>query len=73
MRLGAWKLIEWFEPGRLLELYHLRVDPGETENLISERSERAKDLLIMLRQWRREVDAKLPSQANEDGSAASDH
>ena len=61
IRLGDWKLIEWFEPGRSLELFNLRVDPGETENLISKRSERAKELLIMLREWRREVDAKMPA------------
>ena len=60
-RLGNWKLIEWFEDGRLLELFNLRVDPGETENLISKRSGRAKELLVMLRQWRREVDAKMPT------------
>ena len=37
------------------------VDPGETENLISKRSEKAKELLIVLRQWRRSVDAKMPT------------
>ena len=62
VRLGDWKLIERYEDGRSLELYNLREDIGETENLISAKSERAKDLLVMLREWRREVDAKMPTQ-----------
>ena len=61
VRLGDWKLIEWFEQGRSLELYNLSDDIGETENLISAESERAKEMLVMLREWRRSVDAKMPT------------
>ena len=63
VRLGDWKLIEWFEDGRSLELYNLRDDVGETENLISAESERAKEMLVMLREWRRSVDAKMPTKS----------
>ena len=63
VRLGDWKLIEWFEDGRSLELYNLRDDAGETENLISAESGRAKEMLVLLREWRKSVDAKMPTKS----------
>ena len=65
VRLGDWKLIEQFEEGRSLELYSLQDDVGEAENLISAESERAKEMLVLLREWRREVNAKMPKRNSD--------
>lgn len=60
VRSGDWKLIEFFEDGRL-ELYNLRRDPGEKENRAAAEPEIAARLLELLRNWRREVEALLPA------------
>lgn len=60
VRSGDWKLIEFFEDGRL-ELYNLRCDPGEKENRAAAEPEIAARLLELLRNWRREVEALLPA------------
>jgi arylsulfatase A-like enzyme len=59
VRMGRWKLLEWFEDGAL-ELYDLEADPGERRNLAEEDPDRARALLERLRAWRVEVDAKMP-------------
>lgn len=50
IRIGDWKLIEFFESGTS-ELYHLRNDPGESEDLTTTEPARAKDLLARLHAW----------------------
>ncbi|MEM9019709.1 MAG: sulfatase [Planctomycetota bacterium] len=60
IRLGDWKLIEWYTPGRPLELYNLAEDIGETNNLAEANPERAQELHALLQAWRDEVDAKMP-------------
>lgn len=64
IRLGDYKLIEFFEGGRL-ELYHLREDMGETHNLASERPDITRELHQRLLAWRESVEAKIP-QPNPD-------
>ena len=59
IRRGDWKLLEFFEDGRL-ELYNLRRDLGESANLVKEEPEIAEELHTMLRKWRGEVDAQMP-------------
>jgi len=59
MRDGEWKLLEFFEDGRL-ELYHLATDIGERTNLVAEEPERATALHARLVAWRREVAATMP-------------
>lgn len=59
IRDGDWKLLEFFEDGRL-ELYNLKDDTGETNNLAEEHSERAKAMQQRLAEWRTSVGAKLP-------------
>ena len=54
-----WKLIEFFEDGRL-ELYNLEVDPGELENLIEKESERAKTMKNRLHDWQKNTGALIP-------------
>lgn len=59
IRLGEWKLIEFFEDGRR-ELYNLKQDLGETKDLAGDMPERVKDLHAQLQAWREKVGAKLP-------------
>lgn len=60
IRAGDWKLLEFFEDGRL-ELYNLREDLSETENLADAQPERAAALHAQLRAWRSAIDAALPT------------
>jgi len=60
IRDGDWKLIEWFEDGRL-ELYNLKRDIGEKTDLVDRHPEIVKRLHNKLVAWRKEVDAKYPS------------
>ncbi len=66
VRSGDFKLIEFFEDGRL-ELYNLREDIGEEHNLAGEEPDRAEHMHEMLRQWRRDICARLP-RPNPDWS-----
>ena len=59
VRMGDYKLIEFFEDGRL-ELYNLRQDIGEEHNVASVQPERAKMMQATLTQWRNQVEAKTP-------------
>ncbi len=59
VRAGDYKLIEFFEDGRL-ELYNLREDIGEGHNLADAQPQVTKRLHDMLRAWRDDVEAKIP-------------
>ncbi|MHB9032625.1 MAG: sulfatase-like hydrolase/transferase, partial [Anaerolineae bacterium] len=61
LRCGDWKLIEFFEDGRL-ELYNLADDPGEHHNRAADLPELAGDLHDRLASWRLSVAAKLPER-----------
>ncbi len=63
IRVGDWKLIEFFEDGRL-ELYNTRTDIGETNNLASQMPEKLKELHERLVQWREKVHAPIPTTPN---------
>jgi arylsulfatase A-like enzyme len=60
VREGDWKLIEFYEDGRL-ELFHLADDPGEQRNLVRREGARAKRLHQLLADWRKTVNAAMPS------------
>ncbi|GAF89972.1 unnamed protein product, partial [marine sediment metagenome] len=60
VRLGNYKLIEFYEDGRL-ELYNLKADIGEKNNLAAKMPEKAAEMHKMLRTWRRQVDARMPT------------
>lgn len=59
LRMGDYKLIEFFEDGRL-ELYHLREDLSEERNLVEAEPKRARDMHDRLVEWRRSVGALIP-------------
>jgi arylsulfatase A-like enzyme len=61
IRSGDWKLIEYFEDGRL-ELYNLKDDLGESKNLAAEQPERAKALREKLATWRSSIGALMPNR-----------
>jgi arylsulfatase A-like enzyme len=60
IRDGDWKLLEYFEDGRL-ELYNLRHDIGERNNLATAQPQRAAALRQKLASWRQQVGAKMPT------------
>ncbi|UCG55757.1 MAG: sulfatase [Phycisphaerales bacterium] len=60
IREGDWKLIEFFEDGSL-ELYNLRDDISEKNNLAGRMPEKASRLQRRLAAWRKSVDAKMPT------------
>jgi len=59
IRDGDWKLIEWYEDGRL-ELFNLRDDIGEKNNLAAANPEKTKELHEKLIAWRKDVHAVMP-------------
>ena len=63
IRMGDWKLIEWFETGRL-ELYHLTEDIGEANNLAESNPAKRDELLGAMNRWRKEVSAPIPTMPN---------
>ncbi len=60
VRDGNWKLIEFFEDGDL-ELYNLADDPIEAVDLADKEPERVQQLHAQLKEWRKQVDAKMPT------------
>jgi arylsulfatase A len=58
IRMGEYKLLEWFRPAPVYELFNLATDPGETRNLAAVEPERCDALLRCLREWRRSVGAQ---------------
>jgi len=64
IRQGDWKLIEYFEDGRL-ELYNLRDDLGEQKDLATAMPEKARELQKMLADWRRSVGAQMPARKEQ--------
>ena len=63
VREGDWKLIEYFEDGRL-ELFNLAEDIGEKDDLASKNPEKAKQLHATMSAWRKATGAPVPSEKN---------
>ncbi len=65
VRAGRWKLIEHFEDWSV-ELYDLEHDVGETHNLADSHPAERDRLRSLLRQWRKDVGARVPVERNPD-------
>ncbi|MEM9481308.1 MAG: sulfatase [Verrucomicrobiota bacterium] len=68
IRVGEWKLHEYFEDGGL-ELYNLKDDIGETTDLSTSNPEKVKELLAKMEAWRKKTAAAIPSEKNPDFDA----
>jgi len=60
VRKGDWKLVEYFDAGRK-ELYNLADDIREKNNLAGKNPEKVAELQGLLKAWRKDVGAKIPS------------
>ena len=69
IEIGDWKLMEFFEDGRL-ELYNLKDDIGESKNLAKEMPDKAKELHAKMLAWREAIHAPMPTK--NDGSKSTD-
>lgn len=65
VRHGDWKLIEFFEDGHL-DLYNLKDDIGEKNNLAGKLPEKAQELHNLLKDWRKSVGARIPTEPNPE-------
>lgn len=63
VRMGDWKLIEFFEDG-ILELYDTKNDLAETINLAGQMPEKTREMHQVMLAWRKEVKAPVPSEPN---------
>lgn len=60
IREREWKLIEYLDGSGNVELYNLRQDLGESQNLAVEFKGRVADLKKKLQAWRQSVGARMP-------------
>ena len=65
VRSGDFKLIEFFEDGSL-ELYNLKDDISEKNNLAKTMPEKTKQMYKMLTDWRAAVNAPIPTELNPE-------
>ena len=65
VRFGDWKLIQYFEYNDI-ELYNLKEDVGEKRNLAETYPEKRDELLILLENWRTELNAPVPVELNPE-------
>lgn len=69
IRSGDHKLLEWYEDGKL-ELYNLKTDPGQKENLVEAQPKLAKSLYTKLAAWRESTGARMPTKNDpQEGKA----
>jgi len=65
VRAGDYKLIEWYEDGRV-ELYNLKTDIGEQNDLAAKMPQKAAELRRMLHAWRTAMNARMPEGEPRD-------
>lgn len=61
IRHRDWKLIEYYEDGRL-ELYNLKDDLSESHDLAGEMPKKTREMHRRLEAWRKKVNAQLPEK-----------
>jgi len=64
VREGDWKLVEFFEDGGHVELFNLRDDPHEQNDLAAAEPKRADTLTKTLRAWQEATGAAIPKAVN---------
>ena len=65
IRLGDWKLIQYFENNDI-ELYNLKDDLSEKNNLANSNADKVKELIGMLDKWRVDTNAPVPTELNPE-------
>ncbi len=60
IRDGDWKLIEFYHYDKV-ELYNLKKDIGEQNDLSEKYPDKRKELLAKLHQWQKDIGARLPA------------
>lgn len=65
IRMGDYKLIEFFEYGQL-ELYNLVDDRKESKNLALEKPQITAKLLKRMQAWRTQTNALIPTKLNPE-------
>lgn len=65
VRMGDWKLHHYFEDDEI-ELYNLKEDISEQNELSGLHSEKANELLNLLDDWRKKTNAPIPKKLNPD-------
>lgn len=65
IRRGDFKLLEFFEDGRL-ELYNLAVDVGEQDDISARMPEKTSEMYELMQSWRASVGAHVPSALNPE-------
>ena len=63
VRMGDWKLIEFFEDG-VLELYNTKTDLSEKNDLADKMPEKVREMHKVLRDWQGQVKAPIPTTPN---------
>lgn len=71
VRVGNWKLLEFFEDGGRRELYDLAADPGEETDLSGSSPQKLSELAAILDRWQADTQAAIPSTMNPDYDPAS--
>jgi len=67
-----WKLIEFFEDGRL-ELYNLKDDPGENANKADDEKALTIEMRDRLHEWQKKAGALIPDKNTEFNPWSRDH
>jgi len=65
VRAGDYKLIEWYEDSRV-ELYNLKNDIGEQDDLAAKMPKKTAELCRMLHAWRGQMNARMPEGEPRD-------
>jgi arylsulfatase A-like enzyme len=66
IRQRDWKLIEFYDYGKV-ELYNLKDDLGEQNDIASSMPQKADEMLDRLHMWQHELGAKMPMLNSERG------
>jgi len=69
IRSGDFKLLEFFEDGKV-ELYNVKDDIGQKNNLADANPEKTKELSAKLKVWQREIGAQMPTKNDNPELAA---